>query len=193
MPEGPEEPYGIFANEFFGSPWIPGYQTPVSPFPRPDEADRQHMLSRVAAERALFMTPSVHALSVSTFPSSPISDPSSTPENTQVPFSRCEDRGASPLSDVMSESSSAVHGAMGTSWLANCPAWKTDEEHFPTMLEMPDGSSRKTSNWLPVDPQAGFTIGSCAYPAGPELHLESPHDIREAFIPSSSSQWTWTG
>jgi len=151
------------------------------------------MLSRVAAERALFMTPSVHALSVSTFPGSPVSDHSSTPDNTQAPFSRGEDRGASPLSDAMSESSSAMHGPMATGWLAHCPAWNADDEDFPTMLEMPDGSSRKTSNWLPVDPEAGFTIGSCSYTDGPDFHLEGLHDMREAFIPSSSSQWTYTG
>ncbi|KAB8233416.1 uncharacterized protein BDW43DRAFT_87021 [Aspergillus alliaceus] len=28
-----------------------------------------------------------------------------------------------------------------------------------TPLEMPDGSTRFTSNWLPVDPEGGFTIG----------------------------------
>ncbi|KAJ5644444.1 hypothetical protein N7507_010455 [Penicillium longicatenatum] len=173
--------------------WIPDYQTPISPFPYTDEAERQHMLSRVAAERALFMTPSVHAVSVSTFPGSPVSDHSSTFESAQGPFSRCEDRGASPLSDVRSEKSAAMHDPMATGWVANCPAWKTDNEDFPTMLEMPDGSSRKTSNWLPVDPEAGFTIGSGSYPDGPGFHLEGLHGIREAFIPSASSQWTYTG
>ncbi|KAJ6093598.1 hypothetical protein N7486_008887 [Penicillium sp. IBT 16267x] len=173
--------------------WIPDYQTPTSPFPRSDEAERQHLLSRVAAERALFMTPSVHALSVSTLPGSPVSDHSCTPENTQAPLGRCEERGASPLSDAVSENSSAMYGPMATGWVANCPTWKTNDENCPTMLEMPDGSSRKTSNWLPVDPEAGFTIGSCSYPEGPGLHLEGLHHIREAFIPSSSSQWTYTG
>ncbi|KAJ5541827.1 hypothetical protein N7494_006903 [Penicillium frequentans] len=173
--------------------WMPDYQTPISPFPHPDKTEKQHMLSRVAAERALFMTPSVHALSVSTFPGSPVSDHSSTPENTQAPYSRYEDRGASPLSDTMSESSSAMHGPLATGWLPDCPAWKTDDEVCPTMLEMPDGSSRKTSNWLPVDPEAGFTIGSCSFPDGPDFHFEGLHDIREAFIPSGSSQWTYTG
>ncbi|KAE8383744.1 hypothetical protein BDV26DRAFT_326 [Aspergillus bertholletiae] len=33
-----------------------------------------------------------------------------------------------------------------------------DQEDIFTPLEMPDGSTRFTSNWLPVDPSGGFTI-----------------------------------
>jgi hypothetical protein len=35
-----------------------------------------------------------------------------------------------------------------------------DEEDALTPLEMPDGSTRFTANWLPVDPTGGFTIDS---------------------------------
>ncbi|KAJ5761242.1 hypothetical protein N7520_008398 [Penicillium odoratum] len=165
------------------SSWVPAYQTPGLSH---DDLERQHIMTRVAAERALFMTPSVQALSVSTLPGSPISDHSSTPEITQTSFNRREDRGASPLSDTMSENSSAMHPA---GW-ANCPTWKEDEV-LPTMLEMPDGSSRKTSNWLPVDPEAGFTIGSSAYTDWSDL--QEGHDIHSAFMSSTSPQWTYTG
>ncbi|KAJ5648758.1 hypothetical protein N7490_005130 [Penicillium lividum] len=170
-------------NEKYYSSWIPDYQTPGL---SRDDLERQHIMTRVAAERALFMTPSVQALSVSTLPGSPISDHSSTPEITQAPFNRWEDRGASPLSDTMSENSSAMHPA---GW-ANCPTWKEDEV-LPTMLEMPDGSSRKTSNWLPVDPEAGFTIGSSSYKDWSDV--QEGHDIQSAFMSSSSPQWTYTG
>jgi hypothetical protein len=39
------------------------------------------------------------------------------------------------------------------------PKWEQEEqdEHL-TPLEMPDGSTRLTGNWLPVDPVAGFTF-----------------------------------
>ncbi|KAF7597394.1 hypothetical protein BBP40_006337 [Aspergillus hancockii] len=36
---------------------------------------------------------------------------------------------------------------------------ENDEDDLFTPLEMPDGSTRFTSNWLPVDPEGGFTIG----------------------------------
>lgn len=77
-------------------------------------------------------------------------------------------------------------------WMANGPTWKDDED-LPTMLEMPDGSSRKTSNWLPVDPEAGFTIGSSSYPDGPDMQLAELHDIQAAFISSNPPQWMYTG
>lgn len=35
-----------------------------------------------------------------------------------------------------------------------------DDEDALTPLEMPDGSTRFTANWLPVDPTGGFTIDS---------------------------------
>lgn len=34
----------------------------------------------------------------------------------------------------------------------------TTEDDDLTPLEMPDGSTRLTANWLPVDPEGGFTI-----------------------------------
>jgi hypothetical protein len=35
-----------------------------------------------------------------------------------------------------------------------------DQDESLHLLEMPDGSMRLTTNWLPVDPVVGFTIGS---------------------------------
>ncbi|KAL2802235.1 hypothetical protein BJX63DRAFT_415616 [Aspergillus granulosus] len=40
----------------------------------------------------------------------------------------------------------------------------TEGKNSLTPLEMPDGSTRFTANWLPVDPQGGFTIRPPAQP-----------------------------
>ena len=55
------------------------------------------------------------------------------------------------------------------------------EDYF-TPLEMPDGSTRLTSNWLPVDPEAGFTI------AAPEEQFQ---DMKFAFFPSEPTAWSY--
>ena len=39
------------------------------------------------------------------------------------------------------------------------------EDDCLTPLEMPDGSTRLTSNWLPVDPEGGFTIADTRTPS----------------------------
>ncbi|KAI9931412.1 hypothetical protein ASPWEDRAFT_169743 [Aspergillus wentii DTO 134E9] len=39
------------------------------------------------------------------------------------------------------------------------PLASDNTEDCLTPLEMPDGTTRLTSNWLPVDPEGGFTIG----------------------------------
>ncbi|KAL3496527.1 hypothetical protein BJX62DRAFT_101762 [Aspergillus germanicus] len=52
-----------------------------------------------------------------------------------------------PHSASMSESKAHAEGNLGKSKKNNL-----------TPLEMPDGSTRFTANWLPVDPQGGFTI-----------------------------------
>jgi hypothetical protein len=54
---------------------------------------------------------------------------------------------------------------------------------------MPDGSTRFTSNWLPVDPDAGFTIGSSAMPGfGDEMHFG---DMENAFFASKPAASAW--
>jgi hypothetical protein len=63
-----------------------------------------------------------------------------------------------------------------------------DEEDVLTPLEMPDGSTRFTSNWLPVDPGAGFTIGSGMPGYGDEMHFGN---MQNAFFPSKPTASAW--
>ncbi|BCS18863.1 uncharacterized protein APUU_11691A [Aspergillus puulaauensis] len=49
-----------------------------------------------------------------------------------------------------------------------------------TPLEMPDGSTRFTANWLPVDPQGGFTIRSPAHHY--HHHQHYPMDVEPDFM-----------
>lgn len=50
-----------------------------------------------------------------------------------------------------------------------------DDEDALTPLEMPDGSTRFTANWLPVDPTGGFTIDS------PESASASAMDVGDPY------------
>lgn len=117
-------------------------------------------IDQLATQRALFMTPAYQ------FPASPTSDTRSSPdpastweEDTQAQyeynFDYTLDQFQSPQFD------SPQHAQLS-------------EDCF-TPLEMPDGSTRLTSNWLPVDPEAGFTI------AAPEEEFQ---DMKFAFFPS---------
>lgn len=50
-----------------------------------------------------------------------------------------------------------------------------NDEDALTPLEMPDGSTRFTANWLPVDPTGGFTIDS------PESASASAMDVGDPY------------
>ncbi|KAL4791389.1 hypothetical protein BDV19DRAFT_370532 [Aspergillus venezuelensis] len=69
------------------------------------------------------------------------------------------------------------------------------KENSLTPLEMPDGTTRFTANWLPVDPQGGFTIRSPAHHSMnidpdlmdyqapyPQDHSHNNYNYRNAFI-----------
>ncbi|KAL4889992.1 hypothetical protein BDV59DRAFT_204798 [Aspergillus ambiguus] len=51
-----------------------------------------------------------------------------------------------------------------------------------TPLEMPDGSTRFTANWLPVDPEGGFTIHAMPSTHRAPCDLEYPDYSQDAFI-----------
>ena len=178
------------------SSWLETH-TPISPFEYEYESEKQQMVSQ-AAERALFMTPSAHQFSLSTFPGSPLSDPCGTPEMTYTSSSRWEadqdgdDVQSLPWSDISSSSQAMA----ADNWSSGNCAWKQDEDCMDT-LEMPDGSTRKTSNWLPVDPKAGFTIGSSSSQNQPRLdtsmHADGLFNIQEALLSPDSARWTYHG
>lgn len=140
------------------------------------------MPSELATERALFMTPPVHALPFSSFTGSPISESCGTPETSQV---RSMLWDIDPESEDMRASGSPA-SAMAEQPFFGLPQTPTGDDDSLTPLEMPDGSLRMSSNWLPVDTTAGFTIGSHATPAGLEsqrhMHVKDLDDIRDAFI-----------
>ncbi|KAJ6179758.1 hypothetical protein N7519_010219 [Penicillium mononematosum] len=64
---------------------------------------------------------------------------------------------------------------------------RVDEECL-TPLEMPDGSTRLTSNWLPVDPDAGFAIGS---PTMVDEDVAAFQDMKHAFFPAVPAAWSY--
>ncbi|KAJ5280653.1 hypothetical protein N7478_006025 [Penicillium angulare] len=177
----------------------------MNSFQHPNDTDPQQIFSRVAAERALFMTPPNNAVPISTFPGSPVSDLSSATEMSQ-PTSynnwdtekEREEIRASPISDGASDVNSASHSSMTFNWMADCHTQEMqDEDSDPAILEMPDGSTRRSSNWLPVDPEVGFTIGPCSYSEDQKpkdhLYMEDFHDFQQAFISPNSAQWMYTG
>lgn len=138
------------------------------------------LFSRLAAERALYMTPSVHSATYSAFPLSPLSDPCSTPElgysssGWELEHDQSVPSPQNTLETIPSNQSAQ----------ASSPR-KTQEEDLFTPLEMPDGSTRMTSNWLPVDSTAGFTIGSHGHRSACDADYPSVdgfQDIQNAFI-----------
>ncbi|CAK38948.1 hypothetical protein CBS63078_7261 [Aspergillus niger] len=53
------------------------------------------------------------------------------------------------------------------------------DENGLTPLEMPDGSTRFTANWLPVDPEGGFTIRAPPTARKPEPNNDSNHQMAQ--------------
>lgn len=108
------------------------------------------------------MTPSLNPLTIP-FPGSPLSDPCVSPETSHTSSSgwdvelesedlqfRCFAENTTPTIYTLSMNDPTY----------SRPTHPTEEEDSLTPLEMPDGSTRWTANWLPVDPGAGFMIDS---------------------------------
>lgn len=155
-------------------------------------------MSQLATERALFMTPSAYPPSFQTFPGSPISDLCSTPDMSHAGSSVWE---ADPERDnvrscLHPDNEMYMQAVSETPGMASGHSSGEDEDDYQTTLEMPDGSTRRTSNWLPVDLQAGFTIGSrfrkrTGHPSF--IHLEDMGNIQEAFISPTAAGWKYDG
>ncbi|KAF4171555.1 hypothetical protein CNMCM8694_002424 [Aspergillus lentulus] len=161
----------------------------------PDELSLLRSTSLDATQRALFMTPSgITSPSSSSFSSSnrnsssPSLDPCtpSTTSSTSKEDEDCDwdcDRELDPslgmglgmhfhkLPDRLDScprpprNVHPAHPHLLSHHRVNHRTSAEDEEDALTPLEMPDGSTRFTANWLPVDPTGGFTIDSPSVPA----------------------------
>lgn len=155
-----------------------------------NDTQEQRMVSQLATERALFMTPSAHWMTLPPFPGSPVSDPCSNSSEA--------DRGREDMRSSRSPNTEATtHPTISHHAFDDYTPCMTDEDEDGTTLEMPDGSTRMSSNWLPVDLTAGFTIGSHSTRKVHEknncLHLDELPYIREAFISTSAAEWAYGG
>lgn len=114
------------------------------------------------------MTPPAQPHYYPTFPGSPISEFCSTPEMSHSSRweSDHEDKereretytSRSPYTapDLLKNEAGDYFSRRGV----GMKHVHVDESESETILEMPDGTTRRTANWLPVDSSAGFTIGS---------------------------------
>ncbi|RDW70687.1 uncharacterized protein DSM5745_08198 [Aspergillus mulundensis] len=154
--------------------------------------------SQLATERALYMNiPPASATTAN--PLSPIaeqgiSSPSASSSHQSIASDTDEhDVPAFEVPQVYQLPEAGNSNANAPVYLASHDVKETNL----TPLEMPDGSTRFTANWLPVDPQGGFTIRSPSrHPMGvnldPELmdyqaplhqdHGRSHYNYRNAFI-----------
>ncbi|PLN75641.1 hypothetical protein BDW42DRAFT_189135 [Aspergillus taichungensis] len=141
--------------------------------------------SPLAAERALFMTPSVDGSNNST--GSPTAtaqghshttlhhspppllafddlDPCSSPDTSHFSYPGYDDiyYGVSgepfPMSDVAAPSLHNSQSFSNPLLPSHGNNNNNNNNNNDNLLEMPDGSTRLTANWLPVDPEVGFTI-----------------------------------
>lgn len=156
-----------------------------------------NILSQPVAERALYMTPPIYSSGYSAFPMSPLSDPYSTPEPSYDlnNWGMGQDRGDSQIShSPLSTPAYSLPSHISLSPEA-CSSHATDDEEECNTLEMPDGTKRRTSNWLPVDSSAGFVIGSHTpnHDYGATCVSHELQDIQGAFITEQPFEWSRTG
>lgn len=147
------------------------------------------------------MTPSPNVLAFP-FPGSPTSDPNASPEPSHASSSGWEgeadhddaqymqfDFGPSDFGASALDTQYQAHGQ--THSLSSPPRRHSQiDEECLTPLEMPDGSTRMTSNWLPVDPEAGFAIGSSMMM---NEDVAAFQDMKHAFFPSVPAAWSYDG
>ncbi|KAL4929171.1 uncharacterized protein BDV17DRAFT_76996 [Aspergillus undulatus] len=129
--------------------------------------------SQLATERALYMNiPPVNPLSPAAEPG--ISSPSATSHHSNASDTDEHDVSAFEVPQIYQLPGDNASGNNTNTWpihqlasrdhVATTTASATAKENSLTPLEMPDGTTRFTANWLPVDPQGGFTIRPPAYP-----------------------------
>ncbi|OQD83812.1 hypothetical protein PENANT_c015G04410 [Penicillium antarcticum] len=173
------------------------------PIPNPENLPIQ-LRNALATERALFMTPSPNT--AFPLPTSPSMDPLS-PVSSQSHASvweegeRDREEGLYIGTFEQGQGHAQNQGSVQSQTQSHMPrryseyststsTHRMDEEEALTPLEMPDGSTRFTSNWLPVDPDAGFTIGSPGIPGyEDEIYYG---DLQNAFFPSKPASLSWS-
>ncbi|KAJ5787639.1 hypothetical protein N7457_002629 [Penicillium paradoxum] len=175
---------------------------PINPLAkRRNPPIRGHTDFKLASQRALFMTPSPNALP---FPGSPISDPYASPEPSHAssigwPGEERDDAQYTPFHSEPSKTNIQPQARNNGINSPHRECSTTNEECF-TPLEMPDGSTRLTTNWLPVDCDAGFTIGSpiaheqdvAAFRSAMMIDQNSTlKDMQHAFFPSDPAAWSY--
>ncbi|KAJ5171196.1 uncharacterized protein N7500_003979, partial [Penicillium coprophilum] len=153
--------------------------------PRPD--------LQLATQRALFMTPSPNTLPF-TFPGSPTSDPHGSPGSSHASSAgwdvEAENEDSHYKFDFGPSGLDAQYQAPSQTHTLSSPhhQYSRKDEECLTPLEMPDGSTRMTSNWLPVDPEAGFAIGSAMMMNEDVFAFQ---DVKHAFFPSAPAAWSY--
>ncbi|KAL6237133.1 hypothetical protein BDW75DRAFT_249409 [Aspergillus navahoensis] len=160
--------------------------------------------SQLATERALYMNiPSISANVTATAaanPLSPTAEPGiSSPSASSSHHSIASDADEHdlPAFDVPQVYQLPEIGANNSAHAPGYLASRGVKETSLTPLEMPDGTTRFTANWLPVDPEGGFTIRPPSYhPIGMDLdpmlmdyeaplhqdHVQHHYNYRNAFI-----------
>lgn len=83
--------------------------------------------------------------------------------------------------DHVAAAAAAATAATAQSKAPSSPSTSAKQETSLTPLEMPDGSTRFTANWLPVDPQGGLTIRPPAHHQHHHYH-NYPMDMDPDFM-----------
>ncbi|KAL4748832.1 hypothetical protein BDW72DRAFT_179362 [Aspergillus terricola var. indicus] len=159
-PLSPIQTGGVFSGRSEGlSPRFETTQTENSPY---SLDDLLRTASQVATERALYMNiPSTSASTAGANPLSPTAEPGiSSPGASSSHHSIASDTDEHdlPAFDVPQVYQLPEVGANSSANAPGTLALRNVKETSLTPLEMPDGTTRFTANWLPVDPEGGFTI-----------------------------------
>ncbi|KAE8356678.1 hypothetical protein BDV28DRAFT_145003 [Aspergillus coremiiformis] len=129
------------------------------------------LASLLATQRALYVTPSPILHPVYYAPHTPsVNSPSGDTHSSIVSTADYDVGPQTPPSKkrkqlgTFSEPDVPKRGRCAGPEQPDLPSGPSQSENQEmlalTPLEMPDGSTRLTSNWLPVDPEGGFTIGT---------------------------------
>ncbi|KAJ5502590.1 hypothetical protein N7463_005464 [Penicillium fimorum] len=145
---------------------------------------------QLATQRALFMTPSPNTLFP--FPGSPPSDPHGSPDSSHASSRGWDGEAEHEDSHYNFDFGPSALEARAPSQTHTVRSphhqYSRKDEECLTPLEMPDGSTRMTSNWLPVDPDAGFAIGSAMTM---NEDVAAFQDVKHAFFPTAPAAWSY--